>query len=107
MTKFGKAEKTGCSGFLFRIVQFWQFQVKTTEGAKLEYLKIQCVLRHGKGLRNIKEPRWKKSKPKAEAIKTGWSDFLRTYRVQLGLRFSLFRKDLPLYESKSYVLLPI
>jgi hypothetical protein len=42
------------------------------EEAKLKELKIQGVLRHGKGLRSIKEPRWKESKPKAEAAKTGW-----------------------------------
>jgi hypothetical protein len=40
MTKFGKAEKTGCSNFLFRIVWFWQFQLKTKEGAKLKDMKI-------------------------------------------------------------------
>jgi hypothetical protein len=75
MTKFGKVEKTGCSGFIFRIVRFWQFQVKTKEKAKLEDLKIQGVLRHEKGLRNIKETRWKKSKPKVKAAKTRWSSF--------------------------------
>jgi hypothetical protein len=69
------AEKTGCSDFLFRIVRFWQFQVKTKEGAKFKDLKIKGVLRHGKGLRNIKEPRWKKSKPKAKATKTEWFSF--------------------------------
>jgi hypothetical protein len=83
MVKFGKAEKTGCSGFLFQIVRFWQFQVKTKEGAKFEDLKIQCVLRHGKGLRSIKEPRWKKSKSKAEATKTRWSSFI-FWRVQFS-----------------------
>jgi hypothetical protein len=76
MTKFGKAEKPRYSGFLFRIVRFLQFWVKTKEKAKLKSLKIQDVLRYGKGLRNIKEPRCKKSKPKAEAAKPGWSSFL-------------------------------
>jgi hypothetical protein len=57
MTKFGKAEKIGCSGFLFWIVWFWQFQYKTKEGARLEDLKIQGILRHGKGLKSIREPR--------------------------------------------------
>jgi hypothetical protein len=33
-------------------------------------LKIKGILRHGKGLKGIKEPRWNKSKPKAEAAKT-------------------------------------
>jgi hypothetical protein len=75
MNKFGKVEKTGCFRFLFQIVRFWQFQVKTKEGAKLKDLKIQSVLRHGKGFRNIKEPRWKKSKPKAKAAKTRWPGF--------------------------------
>jgi hypothetical protein len=73
MTKFGKSEKTGLSGLLFRNIRFYQFQGNTKEGAKLEDLKIQCVLRHGKGLKGIKEPRWKKSKPKAEVAKTGLS----------------------------------
>jgi hypothetical protein len=36
LTKFGKAEKTGCSGFLVRIVQFWQCQTQIKEGAKIE-----------------------------------------------------------------------
>jgi hypothetical protein len=35
MTKFGKAEKIGCSDFLFWIVRFWQFQTQTEEGAKI------------------------------------------------------------------------
>jgi hypothetical protein len=39
MTKFGNAEKIGCSGFLFRMVQFLQFQTETEEGAKIEDLK--------------------------------------------------------------------
>jgi hypothetical protein len=80
MTKFGKAEKTD---FLFQIVQFWYIQVKIKEVTKLKDLKIQDVLRHAKGLRSIMEPRWKKFKPKAEAVNIGWSDFLRTDRVWL------------------------
>jgi hypothetical protein len=75
MTKFGKSGKTGLFGLLFRTIRFWQFQGKTKERVKLKDLKIQCVLRHGKGLKGIKEPRWKKSKPKAEAAKTGLSGF--------------------------------
>jgi hypothetical protein len=46
-------------------------------------LKIQGVLRHGKGLTNIKELRWKKSKPKAEAAKIAWSGF-GFWRVQFS-----------------------
>jgi hypothetical protein len=38
-------------------------------------LKIQSVLRREKGLRSIKESRWKKSKPKAEAAKIKLSNF--------------------------------
>jgi hypothetical protein len=45
------------------------------EGAKLEGLKLQGVLRHEKILKGIKEPRWKKSKPKAEVAKTGLFGF--------------------------------
>jgi hypothetical protein len=33
--------------------------------------------------------------------------FSEQTQSDLGLRFSLFRKDLPVYESKSYILLPI
>jgi hypothetical protein len=43
------------------------------EGAKYEDLKILIHLRHGKGVRSIKELKWKKSKPKVEGIKTGLS----------------------------------
>jgi hypothetical protein len=75
MTKFGKSGKTGLSDLLFRNIQFWQFQYKTKKGARLKDLKIQGVLKHGNGLKSINKPRWKKSKPKAEAAKTGRSDF--------------------------------
>jgi hypothetical protein len=34
----------------------WQFQSKTKEGAKLEDLKIQGVLKKEKGLKGIKGP---------------------------------------------------
>jgi hypothetical protein len=37
--------------------------------------KIQGVLRHGKGLKCVKKPRWKKSKPKVKAAKIGLSSF--------------------------------
>jgi hypothetical protein len=86
MTKFGKSGKIGLSGFLFRTIQFWQFQVKTMEGAKLKDLKNQGVLRDEKGIKGVKEPNWKKSKPKAEAKKIRLSDF--GYR---SIRFFLKR----------------
>jgi hypothetical protein len=38
-------------------------------------LKIQEVLRNGKILKAVKEPRWEKSKPKVEVTKTGLSGF--------------------------------
>jgi hypothetical protein len=84
MTKFGKSEKTGLSSLLFQNIRFWQFQVKTKEGAKLEDLKIQRILRHEKGLRSNKEPRWKKSKSEAQAAKTRWSGF-GFWRVRFSL----------------------
>jgi hypothetical protein len=40
------------------------------EGAKLKDLKNQGVLRDEKGIKGVKEPNWKKSKPKAEAKKS-------------------------------------
>jgi hypothetical protein len=62
MTKFDKYEKTRPSDFLFQTIWFWQFQDETDEAAKLDDLKIQCVLMHKKGLKGIKGPRWKKIK---------------------------------------------
>jgi hypothetical protein len=49
MTKFGKAGKIGCSGFLFRTVRLWQFRNIKKTGAKLEELKIQGILKQGEG----------------------------------------------------------
>jgi hypothetical protein len=69
MTKFGKSRKIGPSGFLFWTTRFSQFQNRNSEGAKRRDLKISIHLRHEKGVRSIKEPRWKKSKPKAEITK--------------------------------------
>jgi hypothetical protein len=66
-----------------RLSGFGGFQNRNREGAKPKDLKIQGVLRHGKILKGIKDPRWKKSKPKAEAAKTGLSGF--GYR---SIRFS-------------------
>jgi hypothetical protein len=57
MTKFGKAEKTGCFGFLFRIVQFLQFQGQAKKEAKLDDLKIQGSFKHGKWMEGIEGPR--------------------------------------------------
>jgi hypothetical protein len=62
---------------------FDSFQNRNKEGAKLEDLKIQGVLRHGKILKGIKEPRWKKSKTKAKITKIKLSGF--GYR---SIRFS-------------------
>jgi hypothetical protein len=73
MTKFGMSEEIGPSGFLLRNIRFWQFQGKTKEWAKLDDLMVQGVLRHGKELKSIKKPRWKKSMSKAKAAKTGLS----------------------------------
>jgi hypothetical protein len=94
MTKFGESKKIGLSDLLFQNIQFRQFQSKIKEGARLEDLKIQCVLKHGKGLKCIKEPRWKKSKSEAEAqepdypiLDNGVSGFSRTDRV--WLRFEI------------------
>jgi hypothetical protein len=74
---------------------------------------MQGVLRHGKKIKGIKEPRWKKSNPKA--VKTGlfgignqsiWF-FLEHIESDYGLRFSLFRKDFLISDSKNYILLSI
>jgi hypothetical protein len=43
MIKFDKSKKIELFGFLFRTIQFYQFQGKTKEGTKLEDLKIQGV----------------------------------------------------------------
>jgi hypothetical protein len=90
MTKFGESEKIELSDFLFQNIRFWQFQGKIKEGAKLQDLKIQGILSHGKGLESIKEPRWMKSKSKAKTTKSDFSvldtrvsDFPRTDKVLL------------------------
>jgi hypothetical protein len=67
-----------------RVFGFSDFHNRDMEGAKLDDLKIQCVLRHEKKLKGIKEPRWKKSKPKTKAAKIGPSGF--AYR---SIRFFL------------------
>jgi hypothetical protein len=81
MTKFGKVKKTRCSGFLFRIVQFLQFQTQIEEGAKIEDLKIQGEFKNGKGRQGTNK---RNSSQKNEVTKIGWSNFLRTDRVRLG-----------------------
>jgi hypothetical protein len=43
--------------------------------ALLEDLKMQEVLRHGKGLKSIKKPTWKKFKLEVEVTKTKLSNF--------------------------------
>jgi hypothetical protein len=53
---------SGLSGF--RRFSEQQHDMRYTED-----LKIQDVLRHEKGLKGIKEPRWKKSKPEVEVAK--------------------------------------
>jgi hypothetical protein len=57
MTKFSEARKIGCSSLLFQIVWFQQFQNRNMTEAKLEDLKIQGVLKQGKGVKGIKGPR--------------------------------------------------
>jgi hypothetical protein len=45
MAKFGKSRKIGLFDLPKQSIQFWQFQSKTEEEAKLEDLKIQDVLK--------------------------------------------------------------
>jgi hypothetical protein len=73
MTKIFKSDKIGLPGFVFWNIRFSEFQNKNREGAKCEDFRIPVHLRHEKGIRSIKESRWKKSKSKAEVIKTGLS----------------------------------
>jgi hypothetical protein len=88
MTKFGKAEKTGCFSFLLQIVRFWQFQTQTKQGARIEDLKIQGEFKHGKGRQALKDQdkRMKSQKPDGPILNFGGSGFLRTDRVQLGFK---------------------
>jgi hypothetical protein len=82
-------------------LKIWQVYRRIKARATLEDLNVQGVLSHGKTLRGVKEPRWKKSKPKVEGPKTGLSGFgfqniwvfSEHIESDLGLRFSLFRKD--------------
>jgi hypothetical protein len=48
MTKFVKSGKTRLSGLGYWSIQFWQFQNKIKEEAKLEDFKIQEYLKHEK-----------------------------------------------------------
>jgi hypothetical protein len=57
MTKFGKAKKSDCPVCQTELSGFDNFQSQTEEVAKLEDLKIQCVLKLEKGLKDIKGPR--------------------------------------------------
>jgi hypothetical protein len=51
---------------------FSSFRIKPRK--KLN-LKIQGILRQGKGLKSVNKPRWNKSKKKAKATKIGLSSF--------------------------------
>jgi hypothetical protein len=75
----GRLEKLDHLISYSRLSGFGSFQNRNSEGAKLKDLKIQDVLRHGKLLKDIKKPIWKKSKPKAEVTKIRLSDF--GYRI--------------------------
>jgi hypothetical protein len=57
MIKFDRTRKIKLSGLPNQSIRFWQFQSQTKEGAKLEDLKIQRVLKLEKGLKYIKGPR--------------------------------------------------
>jgi hypothetical protein len=52
----------------FETSGFNSFRIKSRKEVDLD-LKIQGVLRHEKGLKSIKESKWKKSKPKVKAAK--------------------------------------
>jgi hypothetical protein len=58
-----------------RLFDFDSFQNRNNIWVLLEDLKIQDVLRYVKGLKGIKEPKWKKSKLEAKIVKTGLSSF--------------------------------
>jgi hypothetical protein len=60
LTKFGKFRKTGLSGLGTRSIRFWQFYNRIRKEPKLEDLKIQECLKHGKGKKGIKGPIHKK-----------------------------------------------
>jgi hypothetical protein len=81
-----KLKKLDHSIFYFGLSGFSGFQNRNRKRAKIEDSKIQGILRHGKLLKDIKEPRLRKSKPKAKATKIGLSDF--EYR---SIRFSQSR----------------
>jgi hypothetical protein len=78
LASLGKLDYPVC---YFGASSFGSFRVKPRKELDL---KIQCVFRNEKELKSIKDQRWKKSKPRAEAIKTRLSGFLRTNRVLLG-----------------------
>jgi hypothetical protein len=69
MTKFGKSEKIGPSGFSFRTVRFRQFQSKAKEEAKLEDLKIQGVLKQEKGAKRHQGTKIEESQVRSRSCK--------------------------------------
>jgi hypothetical protein len=58
-----------------RLSDFGSFLNRNRTRATLEYLKVQDILRHGKGLKGNKEPIWRKSKAEAKVAKTRLSSF--------------------------------
>jgi hypothetical protein len=55
--KFGKVVKTGQSSFVFQNIRFRQFQSRRKQEGKREDFEAQDNLKHGKGVRSIKESR--------------------------------------------------
>jgi hypothetical protein len=49
--------------------------VSQNRGVTLDYLKIHGVLKHDKGPKGIKGPRWKKTKQEAKVTKTRLSGY--------------------------------
>jgi predicted Rossmann fold nucleotide-binding protein DprA/Smf involved in DNA uptake len=94
---------------------FWQFQGKIKEGAKLKDSKIQGILRHEKLLKKYQEAKMDEIQAKSRGHQNRTVQFwIPKYPVfpeqiksDYNLRFSLFRKDFLVSNSKSYVILPI
>jgi hypothetical protein len=85
MAKFYNSKKMDHLVSYSRLFDFSSFQNRNRTLAILKDLKIQEVLRHGKWLKSIKRPIWKKSKLEAEVTKTGLSGF--------GYRSILFSRN--------------
>jgi hypothetical protein len=112
MTKFCKSGKTGPSDFLFRLSGFDRFREGSWQKLNLkiqECFEAWKIIKKCQGAK-IEEIQAQRRGHKNRTIRFGIPEypvFSEQIEFNLDLRFSLFRKDFLVSDSKSYVLIPI